>query len=70
MVTVVHTLISGIEYTDCDVSFPPNANGGTTQQVILSIPWAHRFLAAHTVFWTPKKTGTGYEYQPEALAYK
>ena len=66
MVTVVHTLISGIEYTDCDVYFPPNANGGTAQQVIISIPWSYRFLDAQTVFWTPTKIGSGYEYQPEA----
>ena len=70
MVTVMHTLISVIEYTHCDVYFPPNANGGTAHQVILSIPWAHRFLYAQSVFWTPTKIGSGYEYQPDALAYK
>ena len=70
MVTVVHTLIRVIDYNHCDVSFYPNANCGTAQQVILSITWAQRFLDAQTVFWTPTKIGSGYEYQPEALAYK
>jgi hypothetical protein len=69
VVTIVHTLVRGVTHSDCDVSFPPNANGGTTQQVIVTIPWAERYLDAKSVFWTPSNSTSGYEYKSEALAY-
>ena len=58
MVTVVHTLISGVNNNDCTISFHNPKDSGTMQKIYISTKCPERFSDASTVFWTPQNKYT------------